>query len=98
MTPLKKIVFQIGDLVICNNTASFFSHGIAPPLEKDKGYVIANIRVDREGNEHLDVGLKMGEQINYVTSFETREMLHSPNDEWWCHPSRFHRAKIKFLL
>ena len=66
-----------------------------PGNEMNKGYAVHSIRLDKEGHQHLDVGLKMGTEINYVTSFETGEMLPSPKDEWWCHPSRFHKVKIK---
>lgn len=92
---MEKEIFAVGDLIICNHTASFYSHGIAPPLQMNKGYTIQQICLDKEGHQHLDVGLKMGTEINSVTSFETREYLLSPKDQWWCHPSRFHKAKIK---
>lgn len=90
----EKVLYKIGDLVICDLIASFFSHGIAPLLELNKGYTVNNIHLDGQGNQHLDVGLKLGE-LNYVSSFETREVLPSPDDEHWCHPSRFHHVKIK---
>lgn len=88
-------LFEVGDLVICMWIDPIYPNTVAPPLEYDKGYIVNRIRLDREGNQHLDVGFVMGDEINFVRSTETREILASPNDEWWCHPSRFIKAKIK---
>lgn len=68
---------------------------IAPPLELGKEYPLQGVCLDKEGNQHLDVGLIS--KHNYITSRETGETLpnSSVGKTHWCHPSRFVRVKVE---
>ena len=60
---------------------------VAPPLTLGKIYPIKAITLDKEGNQHLDVGLES--VYNWITSHETGELLPDGDTIHWCHPSRF---------
>lgn len=82
--------FEIGDRIICNNIDPLPGNKIAPPLELKKDYAIIGETFDKEGNQHLDVGLTS--TVAFVTSYETKEDLPDGDKIWWCHPSRFEKA------
>jgi hypothetical protein len=86
---MSKILFKEKDTVICVNTEPLTGNDVHPPLEKGKKYSIKGIALDKEGNQHLDVGLVS--KHNYVTSYETKETLPTSGvgGIHWCHPSRF---------
>lgn len=81
--------FEVKDTVLAVNVKPLEGNDEAPPLELEKEYVVQDIFLDKEGNQHLDVGLKS--KLHYVSSHETKEKL--PNSGMgkihWCHPSRF---------
>lgn len=86
--------FGVGDLVVCDWIDPIAGNTICPNLEFNKGYTVEKIHIDKAGHQHLDVGLKLGE-VNFVRSHYTGDIIPSPLDEHWCHPTRFHHAKIK---
>jgi len=81
--------YCVGDLIICDWIDPLKGNDHSPPLDFSKGYPVKNIFTDKEGNQHLDIGLIS--ELNYIRSYETKEML--PGDAHWCHPSRFHKVK-----
>lgn len=82
-------MFEVGDIVGCIHNKPFPDKEEAPKLKVGEKYMIKGITLDKEGNQHLDVGLISS--LNWVTSIETGEVL--PNSGiggiHWCHPSRF---------
>jgi hypothetical protein len=78
---------EVGGIVKCINTKPLPGNEVAPPLEMDKVYVVKDVVRDKNGNPHLDVGLKSN--YNYVSSYETKEELPYGDKIHWCHPSRF---------
>lgn len=60
-----------------------------PPLVEGDEYNVASIFVDAGNNEHWDVGLKS--ELNYITSFETGELLPDGDSVHWCNPVRFEK-------
>lgn len=79
--------FKLQDKVRANNVLPLPGNEVAPPLELDKEYLVFGICKDREGNQHLDVGLQS--KFNYIRSHETDEHLPDGDTIHWCHPSRF---------
>jgi hypothetical protein len=80
-------MFVLNQRIRCIHTGYLPDKSVKPPLEKDKEYTVNNIAYDKEGNQHLDVGLKSA--YNWITSKETGEELPEGNKIHWCHPSRF---------
>lgn len=80
-------VFNIGDEVLCVEDRILEGNDYGPEVYKGKTYTIKDICLDKDGNQHLDVGLVS--KLNYVRSFETKEELPNGNKIHWCHPSRF---------
>lgn len=83
----QKRIFKVGEEVTCINSAPLLNNDIAPPLKVGQKYKIQEICLDKEGNQHLHVGLKS--DLNFVRSFETKENLPEGDKKHWCHPSRF---------
>jgi hypothetical protein len=79
--------FNINDTVICIDNSMLKGNDRKPNLEIEKEYIIEDIILDKAGNQHIHVGLKS--DLNYITSYETREELPKGNIVHWCHPSRF---------
>ncbi len=79
--------FVVGAICIAENIEPLPGNKVAPPLEKDKEYIVKEIILDVQGNQHLDVGLVS--EYNYITSYETKEELKRGDVIHWCHPSRF---------
>lgn len=84
---MDKKLFEIGETVKCVKTEPFPGKQVAPPLFMDKEYEVKGITLDKQGNQHLDVGLYS--EYNYITSIETEEQLVDGDKIHWCHPSRF---------
>lgn len=90
---MNKTIFSIGDEVECINIDKLRVVGeaednlVAPPLQMNGHYVVQDIVLDRDGNQHLDVGL----ESNYarIRSIETGQELPRGFKIHWCHPSRF---------
>lgn len=82
-----KTIFSVNDPVTCININFLPGNSKAPPLELHKEYRIKAIQLDKEGNQHLDVGLVS--ELEYVSSYETKEQLKDGHKIHWCHPSRF---------
>lgn len=78
---------EVNDKVVCINTKPIGDNDVAPPLEEKKEYTIKEIILDKQGNQHLDVGLVS--RYNYIRSIETEEELPRGKQIHWCHPSRF---------
>ena len=82
-------MFDIGEDVICIGDGYLKGNTVKPPVVKGEKYTIQNIAIDRDGNQHLDVGLVS--LYNYISSYETGEQLPSGHKIHWCHPSRFEK-------
>jgi hypothetical protein len=87
---MNNTTFEIKNVVKAINVKPLMGNQIAPPLELEKEYLVVGICLDKQGNQHLDVGLKSVH--NYITSYETDEELPDGNKIHWCHPSRFVRV------
>lgn len=79
--------YNAGEKLVCVNVEPLKGNDKAPPLTLGETYKVKTIVLDKEGNQHLDVGLKS--TLNFVTSYETKEELPDGNKIHWCHPSRF---------
>lgn len=79
--------FQIGQIVTAVNIKPLPGNTIAPPLAQGLKYPIRDIVLDKDGNQHIDVGLYS--EFNFITSYETKEELPNGDKTHWCHPSRF---------
>ncbi len=86
-----KQLFNVDDSVICIFSGALKGNDNYPNLELAKEYIIKDIVLDSEGNQHLDVGLES--ELNYIRSWETKEELPRGNKVHWCHPSRFKLTK-----
>jgi hypothetical protein len=82
-----KKTFEPKQTVKAINIEPLAGNDKAPDLELNKEYVVKQIILDSQGNQHLDVGLVS--ELNYVTSWETKEPLPDGDTIHWCHPSRF---------
>lgn len=60
-----------------------------PPLVLGEIYDVKNIHTDAGGFQHWDVGLTS--TVDYITSFDTGELLPDGDKIHWCHPSRFEK-------
>ena len=83
---MEKQIFEIGQVVTVVNIDPLEGNDKAPALELGKDETIKNIILDSEGNQHLDVGL--ASELNWITSWETKEELPDGDTIHWCHPSR----------
>lgn len=83
--------YEINNKVIAINNKPLEGNDKAPSLEIDKEYTIQSIVLDKEGNQHINVGL--WSDLNYVKSWETKEELPDGDKIHWCHPSRFKLAE-----
>lgn len=81
------IIYETGDSVTCENTDPLTGNSIAPPLVEKTDYKVLNICLDKQGNQHLDVGLES--KYDFIRSHETGEHLPDGDKIHWCHPSRF---------
>lgn len=88
---MEKTKFEVGQDVKATKTDPMPGNDTAPSLELDKDYKIKEITLDKEGNQHLDIGLVSS--LNWVTSWETKEELPKGDEIHWCHPSRFELIK-----
>jgi len=91
---MEKIIFKVGELIKCVNISILKGNDVAPPLELSMVYNINGIALDKDGNQHLDVGLVS--KYSYVTSHETSEKLPDGDKIHWCHPSRFEHIVVEF--
>jgi hypothetical protein len=88
---MEKTIYEIGQTVKCINAEKLKGNDIGPPLELDVVYPVKGITLDKEGNQHLDVGLVS--KYSFVSSYETSEQLPEGDKIHWCHPSRFELVK-----
>jgi len=84
-----EVELEVRAIVTCKKITPFEGKDVAPPLSIEGDYLVERIYIDKEGNAHLDLGLRSN--FNHVTSKETGEILpHSgKGGTHWCHPSRF---------
>lgn len=83
-------MYNIGDIVKAINDKPLGNNKISPEVIIGQEYHILNIVLDKEGNQHLDIGLPS--EYNYIRSFETDEELPKGDLIHWCHPSRFEKV------
>jgi hypothetical protein len=76
---------KVGDKLRCILIDKLPDKEHAPDLKLNEEYTCLHIFLDKEDNQHIDVGLPLA--LNWITSFETGETL--PGTCHWCHPSRF---------
>lgn len=84
-------MFEVEHKVRVVNVKPLGGRDTAPKLTLGEEKTVHGICLDKDGNQHLDVGLVS--DLNYVTSFETGEQLPNGNLIHWCHPSRFELIK-----
>ncbi len=82
--------YTAGDKVRVIKTSILPGNEIAPPLTMGEERTVIEVIRDRQGNQHLDVGIKS--EVNWVTSYETSEKLPKGDQIHWCHPSRFEKV------
>ena len=82
-----KTVFEVGQTVEVINIDMLTGNDKKPNLKIGGIHEIKEIVLDKDGNQHLDVGLVS--RLSYVKSWETGEELPNGNKIHWCHPSRF---------
>ena len=83
-------MFNVGDTVRAINNKPLEGNDKAPDLAIGKEYPVKAIVLDKDGNQHLDVGLES--EYNYIRSWETKEELPDGDSIHWCHPSRFEKV------
>lgn len=81
------MTYKKNQKIKCVHVLPLKGNDVAPPLHLNKVYTIFEIVLDKENNQHLDVGIESN--FNFVRSFETKEYLPDGNKIHWCHPSRF---------
>lgn len=87
----KSQYFQ-GNKVKATNTKPLKGNDVAPPITLDQEYEVKDVFIDSQGNQHLDLGLPS--KFNYVTSYETGEVLPNSNKIHWVHPSRVELVSV----
>jgi hypothetical protein len=83
----QKIIFEVGETIKAISILPMPGKDTAPNLELGRSYKVKGICLDRDGNQHLDVGIPSS--LNFVKSHETGEELPEGTKIHWCHPSRF---------
>jgi len=83
-------MYNVGDKVKAINNKPLKGNDKAPELVLDQEYPVIGIILDKEGNQHLNVGLVS--DLNYIRSWETKEELPEGDTIHWCHPSRFEKV------
>lgn len=91
----KKTAFHVGQNVVCINDEVLPGNDIGPALKKNAIYQVKDIILDGKKNQHLDIGLPSA--LNWVTSYETGEILLRSDRVHWCHPSRFEPIEESIL-
>jgi len=86
-----KHLYEIDDEVRIINDAPLSGNTIAPPVIIGEKYKVKNIVLDKDLNQHLDLGL--ASMYNYITSWETEEQLPEGDTVHWVHPSRVELVK-----
>jgi hypothetical protein len=79
--------YNVGEKLVCVKIEPLNDNKIAPPLTLGETYKVDTICLDKEGNQHLNVGLKS--KVEFIRSIETGEALPDGDKIHWCHPSRF---------
>lgn len=91
MKIIKPRIFKEGEEVTPTYFGPLPGTKIAPPIVPGAEYIIKKIHIDKEGNQHLDLGIKS--QYNYIRSYETKEELPDGDKIHWCHPGRVELVK-----
>jgi hypothetical protein len=84
---MEKTKFSTGETVKVINAEPLKGNEIAPPLMVGDKYKVKEIQLDKNGNQHIDIGLPSA--YEFIRSYETGEQLERGNKIHWCHPSRF---------
>lgn len=86
MAKLERDHFEVGDDVEIVNDQPLKGNSVSPPVTMGGKHKVKDITLDKEGNQHLDLGLES--DYSYITSYETGEELPNGDTVHWCHPSR----------
>jgi hypothetical protein len=81
-------IYYVGEAVEVVNVHPLKGNEIAPPAILNQKEEIKDIHIDREGNQHLDLGYIS--KYQYISSYETGEVLPNSGEggTHWVHPSR----------
>ena len=82
---MKKI--EKGSKLKCIFDACLPGKDVRPPLVLGDYYTCEDIIIDSKGNEHIDAGIPLPEEVNFVTSYATGEVVSKTKH--LCHPNRF---------
>lgn len=86
-----KEIYEVGDFVKITNDAPLAGNTITPPVIIGEEHEVKNIALDKNNNQHLDLGLIS--LHNYITSWDTKEYLPNGDKVHWVHPSRVKLVK-----
>lgn len=78
--------YKEGQEVIIVNNEILKGNTVGPTLTLGDVKKIKRIILDKNGNQHLDLGLKS--RYMYIRSYETKEELPNGDSIHWVHPSR----------
>jgi hypothetical protein len=76
-----KDLYKEGDTVEITDDQPLEGKDVAPPVQVGKQYPVKGIILDRDGFQHLDLGLES--KYSYVSSFETEEKLRDGHKIHW---------------
>lgn len=79
--------FSVGEVVRVVYDKQFPELDAKPEIKNDQEFVILQITEDRDGHQHLDIGLES--KLNFIRSRHTFEKLPNGNTIHWCSADRF---------
>lgn len=80
-------LFKVGDRLVCMNADILPNNDYGPALIEGDTYTVKEIYVDKDGYQHIDVGIKSA--MNFIRCYETQEDLPRGDQIQWCHAGRF---------
>ncbi|MFA9239465.1 MAG: hypothetical protein ACEQSQ_06190 [Candidatus Paceibacteria bacterium] len=83
-------IYEIDDVVKCIDDSPLIGNIVSPPIVIGEEYVVRNIVLDKNYNQHLDLGLKS--HFTFIRSWETNEELPQGDEIHWVSPIR-----VKFI-
>lgn len=86
-----RVIYEVDDIVKCIDDQPLMGNTIAPPIIIGDEYKIENITLDKESNQHLDLGFIS--MYNWIKSWETGEELSNGDRIHWVNPIRVEFVK-----